>query len=255
MKSEEYNPAFTIVAPYYDKLMSFVNYPSWVSYIENILALDNIKEKTILDIACGTGVCLELWLKKYYWVVGLDISLSMLEVCKEKLARFFLSDDYNSFLINGDMRNFALAKKMPIITCLYDSLNYLLSSEELLSCFENVYEELTDDGIFVFDMNTTHSLRDEWGNQIFHRQDKDIHSTWKNSFDSQTNISSLRLTMDILRDGKLMTIKEFHQERAYPLSTISNLLSEAGFKFSLYRHLSFSPAQESDLRIMGVARK
>jgi ubiquinone/menaquinone biosynthesis C-methylase UbiE len=68
MKSEAYKPAFTKIAPYYDTLMSFVNYPAWVTYIENILALYNIQEKRIFDLACGTGICLDLWSKKGYEV-------------------------------------------------------------------------------------------------------------------------------------------------------------------------------------------
>jgi SAM-dependent methyltransferase len=255
MESEDYNPAFTVIAPYYDKLMSFINYQDWVAYIEKIIALNNIREKKILDLACGTGVCLELWLQRQYQVIGLDQSFAMLQVCKDKLSKFFLADDYNWFLINGDMYNFALAYKIPIITCLYDSLNYLMREVELVRCFEKVYETLCDDGIFIFDMNTIHSLRDEWGNQIYYRQDSNIHSTWVNTFHPEKNISSLKLTLTIRRDGRTMTQREFHQERAYPLSTIKNLLSEVGFKASLYRHLTFQPAQESDLRIMGVVRK
>lgn len=255
MKSEVDNPAFTQIAPYYDKLMSFINYPSWISYIETIIALNNVKEKILLDLACGTGVCLELWLQKGYEVVGLDGSLPMLRICKEKLSKFYLAENNNSLLINANMHNFVLARKIPIITCLYDSLNYLLSEADILRCFEKVYEILSDHGIFIFDINTIHSLRDEWGNQIYYRQDGDILSTWANTFNPLTNISSLKLTLNIRRDGNITTLREFHQERAYPLATIDNLLSQAGFKGSLYRHLTFNRAQESDLRIMGVVRK
>jgi SAM-dependent methyltransferase len=255
MKSEDYNPAFTEIAPYYDKLMSFINYQGWVVYIEKITALNNIREKKILDLACGTGVCLELWLQRHYQVIGLDKSFAMLQVCKDRLSKFFLADDYNWVLINGDMCDFSLAQRVPIITCLYDSLNYLMREAELVQCFEKVYEMLRSDGIFIFDMNTIHSLRDEWGNQTYYRQDNDVHSTWENTFHSDKNISSLKLTLTIRRDGSIITHREVHQERAYPLSTIKNLLSEVGFKASLYRHLTFQPAQESDLRVMGVARK
>jgi len=255
MKSEDYSPAFTVIAPYYDQLMSFVNYPSWISYVGTILALSNVKDKIILDLACGTGVCLELWLQKGYQVIGLDNSLSMLEMCKKKLSQVYLTENSSFQLINGDMRNFALAKKMPIITCFYDSFNYLLSEAELLDCFQKIYEVLSENGLFIFDMNTTHSLRDEWGNQTYHRQDEDTHSIWTNSYNPQTSISTLRLTLNIRKDGKEMTLKEIHQERAYSLATITKILSQIGFKSSLYRHLTFTSAQESDLRIMGIARK
>ncbi len=252
MKSERYNRAFTAIAPYYDTLMSFINYPSWVSYIETILKLNSINDKTILDLACGTGVCLELWWEKGYTVLGLDKSMEMLEVCRRRFSEL---SDGTVHLINGDMRNFAFAKKFPITTCLYDSLNYLLSEEELLRCFRNVYEILAINGIFVFDMNTIHCLRDEWGNSTFDRRDGNVHSVWTNSYDPTSGISCLRITLNIRENGTVAIVREAHQERAYPLATLADLLSDVGFTFSLYRHLSFKPAEESDLRIMGVARK
>ncbi len=252
MKSEGYSQAFTTIAPYYDTLMSFVNYPSWVSYIHTILTLNNITEKTILDLACGTGVCLELWWKRGYTVFGLDRSMEMLEVSR---SRFCQLSDGDIRLINGDLRNFAFAKKLPIATCLYDSLNYLSSEEDMLRCFRNVHEALNTQGIFIFDMNTIHCLRDEWGNSTFHRQDGNIHSVWVNHFEPQCAISRLELTLHIRTDGGVKTVRETHQERGYPLSTVTALLAQAGFKSALYQHLTFRPAEESDLRIMGVARK
>lgn len=230
--------------------MSFVNYPSWVAYIQKIIALNNVREKMIFDLACGTGVCLKIWQDDGYQVVGLDKSFSMLQVCREKV-----STHDGALLINGDMRHFRLARQVPVITCLYDSLNYLLTEADLLRCFNRVHEALHRDGVFIFDMNTVHSLRDEWGNNTFQRRDEGLFSVWSNSFNPNLNVSSLSITLHVRRNGQEMVFGEFHQERGYPLSVIQDLLEEAGFSSSLYRHLTFSPATENDLRIMGVARR
>ena len=250
MKSKSCSTPFTSIAPYYDKLMSFVNYPSWVAYIEKIIQMSRVSEKTILDLACGTGVCLELWASNGYEVVGIDKSLAMLEVCREKMAQHD-----NTLLINGDMRDFKLARQVPVITCLYDSLNYLLAEAELLRCFRRVHDALRSDGVFIFDMNTIHSLRDEWGNNSFQRRDEGLFSLWTNTYNPVENISSLNISLQVRRNGQEITLNEFHQERGYELSVIGELLKDAGFDFSLYRHLTFTPATELDLRIMGVARK
>lgn len=252
MRSEACEPAFTIIAPYYDTLMSFVNYPAWVTYIENILAVHNRNEKRILDIACGTGICLELWSQRGYTIFGLDMSMSMLAICKQ---RFAYSNNGSVHLINGDMRRIGFAGKMPIITCLYDSLNHLLSVEDLFGCLQSVYDGLEPGGIFIFDMNTVHCLRDEWGNSTFYRKDDKINSIWKNSFDSTTCISTLEVRLKIDENGTTKTLSEFHQERGYQLSLIRSMLDELGFRSSLYRHLTFEAAKENDLRIMGVAEK
>lgn len=254
MKLEGFDLPFTRIAPFYDRLMSFVNYRSWVDYIERIIFMHHIQEKIIFDIACGTGVCLELWLKKGYRVIGLDRSEAMLEVCKKRFARHLIENG-NVNLIKGDIRNFSLNEPIPVITCLYDSLNYLLSADELFACFKSAYATLTRNGIFVFDMNTIHALRDEWGNQVFERRDGPIHSIWDNSFDSATSISTLKLTINFYENNQVFTIKELHQERAYSLDEIKSLATSAGFKIYLYRHLTFNPASELDTRVLGVGKK
>jgi len=248
MKSEGYSPPFVQIAPYYDQLMSFVNYHQWVAYIERILIINGITEKKILDLACGTGICLQLWRERGYEVIGLDRSAQMLEVCRHRL-------NGGGKLICADMRDFSLEEPIPIITCLYDSLNYLLNEEDLLRCFKSVYNSLTPSGIFIFDMNTIHALMDAWGNQTFPRQDENLVSVWSNTYDREKNISSLKLSISLQENEKKIILREFHQERAYLIETITELLSNVGFKSSLYQHLTFQPAQETDLRIMGVARK
>lgn len=252
MRLEEYSSSFTTIAPYYDTLMSFVNYPAWVGYIERILAMYECPASIIFDIACGTGVCLELWCDRGYTIVGLDRSYTMLEVCERRLHEKYAA---HSLLINGDMRAFSINRTFPVITCLYDSLNYLLKEDDLARCLSNVYRALDEQGLFIFDMNTIHCLRDEWGDNTFYRQDRNINSVWTNRFDPRTNISSLELILKVKENGNYATVREYHQERGYSLSTISRLLSEQGFTFNLFRHLTFNPAWEQDLRIMGVARK
>ncbi len=252
MRSEEYRGSFTAIAAYYDTLMSFVNYPGWIQYIEEILSQNGSKKKIIFDLACGTGVCLELWSNRGYQTIGLDRSLAMLEVCR---GRFRDSAGTAPMLINGDMRSFAIGRRVPIVTCLYDSLNYLLSEEDLAACFRHVYDALEPRGMFIFDMNTVRCLQDEWGNGTFNRQDDNIHSVWSNTYDHSTGISTLRLTLTVCNNGTVNTIHEMHRERGYPLINIAQFLSEAGFDLSLYRHLTFQPAHEQNMRIMGVARK
>lgn len=252
MRSEAYNPAFTTIAPYYDTLMSFVNYPAWITYIENILNLYNIQENMIFDLACGTGICLELWSRRGYSVFGLDKSMAMLEICKKRFSRLHGGRVY---LINADMRQFGFSSKLPIITCLYDSLNHLITVDGLFSCLQSVYDALATGGIFIFDMNTIHCLRDEWGDSTFYRRDQNIDSVWSNSFDTETYTSTLELTLKIKENGVIKTVNEHHQERGYRLSLVQDMLHKVGFRVELYKHLTFEKAQENNIRIMGVAKK
>jgi SAM-dependent methyltransferase len=253
MKSEDFDPPFSRIATYYDRLMSFVNYPLWIAYIEKILLANRIPDRDIFDLGCGTGVCLEIWLKKGYRVAGLDGSTEMVRICQDRLAP--QRGAAEAPILVGDMRNFSLQQPVPVVTSLYDSLNYLLVESDLAACYRAVYANLRPGGIFIFDMNTTHALRDEWGNNVYRRRDEDIFSVWDNTFDPATGISTLRITLEVNEGDRPVTVREIHQERAYPLATIQDLLIKTGYQADLYRHLTFQPASESDVRIMAVCRK
>ncbi len=243
------NEAYSQIYPYYDTLMSFIDYPAWIKYVEKLLFRDGIREKKIFDLACGSGECLKIWQDKGYEIMGLDNSPGMLEMARKKL-------NDNVELILADMRDFSLAEKVPIITCLYDSLNYLLTEEELLACFRAVFNALKEKGIFIFDMNTLYCLKHQWGNQTVTRENGHVYSIWKNTYDEKKDISTLFITLFIDKGDNYFKTEEIHQERGYPIETVRTLLEQAGFsKIEVFPHMTFLPLLDTTLRIMIKARR
>lgn len=241
---------FSQIAPYYDTMMEFIDYPRWVNYVTDIIHKFKKNPKTILDLACGTGTPSLFLAKKGYKIIGLDSSKEMLKVMREKLKK------YNPLLIHGDMRSFKLPYPVDSAMCLFDSLNYLLTEKELINTFTSVYNNLRWDGLFLFDMNTITGLATYWGNQTFAREIKNTYSVWKTIFDKKKNISTLYLTLFVKTDKGYERIEEIHQERGYRITDIENCLKSAGFKkIAFYQHLTFFKAKESNHRIMGVATK
>jgi len=241
---------FSRIAPYYDTMMEFINYPRWVGYVIDIIHKFKKSPKTILDLACGTGTPSLLLAKRGYRIVGLDSSKEMLRVMKEKLR------EYNPLLIHGDMRSFKLPYPVDSTICLFDSLNYLLTEKELINTFTSVYNNLRWDGLFIFDMNTIAGLTTYWGNQTFTREIKNTYSIWRTIFDKKKNISTLYLTLFVKTDKGYKRIEEVHQERGYKITDIESFLKSAGFnRVVFYQHLTFLKAKESNYRIMGVAEK
>ena len=106
--------------------------------------------KTILEIACGTGAILG-FLTDTYEVTGLDRSRQMLALARKKLPhiRFY----------RQDMISFRIARKFDAIVCVFDSINHLLSFREWKKVLRQVALHLSDDGLFVFDVNTLGKLR------------------------------------------------------------------------------------------------
>ncbi len=62
-------------------------------------------------------------------------------------------------LIEGDMRSFDLGRRFDVIACVFDSINHLLDVASWTSLIGAVHRHLSDDGLFVVDVNTVGELR------------------------------------------------------------------------------------------------
>jgi len=52
--------------------------------VESLQSMINNDENNILDVACGTGYYLELFLKTHKNIVGADLSEEMVRICRQK---------------------------------------------------------------------------------------------------------------------------------------------------------------------------
>jgi ubiquinone/menaquinone biosynthesis C-methylase UbiE len=238
------------IAPYYDRLMDDVNYEAWVDYVKNICILNRLKPKTVLDLGCGTGIPTLHLFKEGYRVIGLDGSMEMLRVAKEKLASF------NPVLILGRFENFTLKKKIDLVISLFDSLNNLIEEGSLQETFMCVERSLTRGGIFVFDMNTVYGLSLMNSSTVYTKESNGVYSIWKSQFDRKKSLATLNVTLFVSENGHYRRIEETHKEKGYSLYTLKKLLRKSGFsKISLYEHLTFRRASSKTKRVMVVARK
>ncbi|MDE7264203.1 MAG: class I SAM-dependent methyltransferase, partial [Anaeroplasmataceae bacterium] len=115
---------------YYDDMFTELDYTEWLKFIEPYLKPDS----SILDLACGSGTFAILLKLKNYAVEGLDLSESIIEVAKEKAKMNHLSIPFHV----GDMTDFSLHQSFDVITCFFDSVNFLKSKNELNCLFSCV---------------------------------------------------------------------------------------------------------------------
>lgn len=244
---------FSRFARFYDRFMEkLVDYPAWVDYVERIFERFRRGPKKILDLACGTGIPTILFARRGYQVTGIERSEEMLAVLKEKI------DDLPIKIINADIRCFSVPEPADAAISLYDSINYLLTEEDLIRCFLCVYKALVPEGIMVFDMNTVYGLEKQWGNQTFTRENEELVSIWQCHFDPKTMISTLHLVFwEKLPDGTTgEKYEEVHQERAYTVKEVKEALKRAGFsRTRFFHHGMFIPVSPFSVRMMVVAEK
>lgn len=226
--------SYTAIAWYYDKFNSGVNYRKTADCIVSVFDMYSFPPaginapKLMLDMACGTGNLTLEFDSRGYDMISLDLSADMLSVAVSKKRK---NKNGNVLWLNQDMRNFELYGSVDAVLCCFDSLNYILDIEGLISCFKCVYNYLEPDGLFVFDINTLYKFENILGsNDIIIEKNGDF-CLWRNNFSKRKASAEYELTFFIKnKDGSYKKYFEFQRQKYYKIEFITDILSNAGFK-------------------------
>lgn len=133
----------SIIARYYDKIYSFKDYHAEVQRLITIIR-ENLHSKgtRFLDVACGTGRHIE-YLKEYFDVEGLDISQEMLEIARQRNSDILFH--------HSDMTNFDLGHKFDVVTCLFSSIGYVKTLDNLARSVTCMTHHLMPGGILIIE--------------------------------------------------------------------------------------------------------
>lgn len=102
----------------------------------------------VLELACGSGAYLVPLAEKKIETVGIDLSDEMLKRAAEKASARNVSINVQ----RGDVRDFELNRKFPLILLLGNSLQHLLTREDVEKCFAAVRKHLTPSGRFIVEV-------------------------------------------------------------------------------------------------------
>lgn len=137
----------------YDRHWS--HFPADAMPVLESLVLANLRQGAhVLDLCCGTGQLARLLTDRGYRVTGVDGSASMLDFARRNAPE--------AELLLADARSFTLPSRVDAVLSTYDSLNHVMSLEELGAVFRNVSAVLRDGGQFVFDLNMEEKYGSRW---------------------------------------------------------------------------------------------
>lgn len=264
VKTKKNDNIYRLFADVYDRMSADAHSLRMVPYTMRILRRFKFHGSRGLDLCCGSGSATLALAEEGLQMYGLDGSPSMLKHARAKLGRVPRALAKKIRFTQGILPDFASARGLKagapfdLVTCYYDSLNYMLTPEDLEKTFATVSRIMSDGGLFVFDMNTLEALKTLWGEQVYAGTEGNLAWIWKNQFFAQDKMAEARTTF-FVRQPKSQLCKRFeelHSERAYSLATVKKLLKKAGLQpLAAYRCYGFSKALEKDLRICFVARK
>ncbi len=245
----EQRPPYTALAKAYDVMMSHVDYRRWAVYMVQMFKREGIREAVpFLDVGCGTGRFIERMAALGWVGEGCDPSPEMINIARKHFpeARFF---------VDGlpELRRVP-ARRYPIITCLYDTINYITDPEQLQQSFRRVCEVLPPGGIFVFDVVSESHCRQHFQ----HYADSEvITKALAYSRESHYN-SSERIQYNWIRIYTPEGIfEEEHQQRIYPAAQLRKIIKKcSGFTIThMYEDFTLQAANSYSGRIHFVLKK
>jgi len=213
------------IAAMYDELVGDAAFDCWRENFERITNRYSILFETACDVACGTGLAAVYLAQKCRRVYGVDVSPSMLAVASRRAGAgevVFLEQSF---------ADLDLPERVDLLTCNFDSLNYLTVEEELRAALVRFAASVVPGGCAIFDMNTYRELADGLGQAVLVHQTGAGFSIWESTWDEAACTSTLQMTNFMRRDDGLFEMsRETHREKSYDLGVITAAVIDAGFK-------------------------
>ncbi|MBN2057762.1 MAG: class I SAM-dependent methyltransferase [Candidatus Saganbacteria bacterium] len=184
-----------------------------------------IEAKTLLDLGCGGGND-DFALKKNFKITGIDVSTEMLELAKKLNPEVKYE--------KGDMRFFKSQERFDAVT-IFDSINYMVSKDDLAAAFNTAYEHLKPGGVLVtVAEQTKESFRQNMTMMSSHSSGNIDVTFIENYYDPDPNDTAYEGTfIFLIRDkGKLRIETDRHVCGLFHLDEWFTLLEETGFKIN-----------------------
>ncbi|HWQ52264.1 MAG TPA: class I SAM-dependent methyltransferase, partial [Bryobacteraceae bacterium] len=176
----------------------------------------------ILDVGCGTGYLAAKLTARGFRVTGVDVSPEMAACARRHApgAEFYAED----------MRHFRPPGPFDAAVCTFDTLNHILTAEDLNRTIANVAATLAPGGLFFFDMLLEEAYREGWSGDISIVEPDHVLIVKGEGFDPRNGLAHCRLTMFRKLNGHWRRSDSVVTERCYSRQAIGAALDQAGFR-------------------------
>lgn len=237
----------------YEHMMNNIPYDAWFEALKGYLEKNGITEGKICELGCGTGIMTEKFAGAGFSMIGVDQSVDMLALAKQKQEE----SGSEILYLNQNMEELELDEPVDAVISVCDSVNYLLQEDTMKSLFTRVKKYLKAGGYFIFDLKTVYCYRNLIGNQTWVEQDEEVSYIWENYFYEDQDINEYMLTIFKKQpDSELYErIEEAHYQRAYGVEHLREMLADSGLTMveCFDENMKKQPSESSE-RIYVVAK-
>ena len=199
--------------------------------METYIKFVDFKEDSIIEPMCGSGRFYIPLLKDGFRITGYDLSEQMLNACESKCKKSGLTPD----IFQADITTYKTIKKYKYVFIPIGSISLLVSDQEILRSFRNIYECLDKNGLFIFSFL---GIEDKTENCIEWKEvmrypigdNKEITCNQKLRYSEYTNVMDIKLHYQLLNDNEV--IENEYQDFPIKLSNkihMVNFLEKIGF--------------------------
>jgi len=226
--------SYSAVYGVYDDINKSVDYPSFADFYEKCFEkYMTEKPSLVLDLACGTGIMTEELDRRGYDMTGIDLSLDMLCVAKDRAYDGGKQD--RILYLCQNMTSFELYGTVDACVCTLDGINYLTEDEDVRKTFACVHNYLIPGGLFIFDVSSKYKFENVYANNSFlYDGEADGYKyfcAWQNMYDRESEMCEFSLTVfSETEKGRYMRADEIQYQRMYRTEYLKKLLSDGGFE-------------------------
>ena len=241
--------AYSVLAGYYDSLMTDFNYTEYYDYVRRYA------KGRVLELASGSGVFTALLLSSAEEVLAVDISREMLDIAKE---RNFRNRKYVKF-VESSMLDFELMHKMDNAFCVCDGVNYI-SQAEVAILAAKVSDSIKVGGHFIFDISSSYKLTTVIANNIFYEDTDDFTYLWTNKLSDksvQMDIAVFEKEKDS-NDCHNDTYKrrdEQHSQYIHEQKNVVDAMTAVGFDVKVVSGEDFGEVKPDSKRLLFICHK
>jgi SAM-dependent methyltransferase len=210
-------------APFYDSFTRDYPYDEWLGDLEGWARDCGLRGRRLLDVACGTGNSFMPMLARGYEVVACDLSPGMAARAKAKARG-------RAKVTVADMRDLPWRGRFDLITCVDDSMNYLLSTADLVAALRSMAVALAHGGLAVFDTNSLGAYRTGFASELSLEADG-TRFRWRGEADSKMAPGrQAAATIELMVPGAEPLHIGRHVQRHHPVADVLAACAEAGLE-------------------------
>ena len=178
----------------------------------------------VIDLGCGGGQLLAEISKKDYQTIGVEYSKDIIELAQQNAP--------NTAFHHGSIWDYEIPKCVAV-TAIGEILTYAVdeknSIDNIQKLFQSIYDQLDDQGIFMFDVLMPKAAQQSYDYKIAKEEEWTLNMEYHYDSDEKTLLRDITLFRK-LENGLYRKSHEKHLVRLLEVAPLIEILEKIGFK-------------------------